>query len=252
MTRADYTVQLVSKFDESKKPVVESTNDIYGWPALTPREFAFMGMFFREVSFMKVGISYWDEIFQVGVSDVSTSDDHQSGWIDGTLSVTDAGFDLINLTINATVRAHSGSKNAVQDFPGVYMNMHWNPLRMMLGGEAKRSLDGKPLNMTTPRWSGALKLDAYVFGGTYYHGVDSRAKIMIDYSKFSSSSTLEQIYSGIGHADLGSFLVIHEYLSDGFSWQRTTSGVNATTYFDRYTSVGWSAAPKGGKTYPGF
>lgn len=152
----------------------------------------------------------------------------------------------------ATVQAHGGLHGGVQDFPKVAMKMFWNPLNMILGGEATRSLDGKPIEIFTPRWSGKLYLDAYVFGGTYYHGVDNRAKLKIDYSRFNSSKTLTA-YMPAGYEYMGSYLMIHEYLNNGLAWTRTTSsGTNASNYIDRYTSVGWSRAPQGGTNYPGL
>lgn len=45
MTRADYTLEAYSKFDPSKRVLLSSSENIYGWPALTPREFSFMSMF---------------------------------------------------------------------------------------------------------------------------------------------------------------------------------------------------------------
>ncbi len=252
MTRADYQVVVKHKdpsvTDEIVGPVV------YGWPALTPREFAFLVMLAREVSFYRVGVSFADEHREQGFGDAgnAANDVTAKGAVSGHILTRNGGLDGFSGAKADVFTSNNGSSNDgghIEDLPGVKVTLSWRPFKLGFGGPNK-NLDGHEIKVATPRWSGSTYITAYLYGGTYLHGIHPQDSFFeIKYAKWNRTRVSSTLHANAS-AVQGQGAMALEYLNDGFTWWRTTSsGSNKNTYFDRYTSVNWSFE---GRAYPGF
>lgn len=248
MTRADYTLTVKSSVaGHDDVTFTDTEHVVYGWPALTPREFGFLAMILREISFYRIKVSYYDEVEEMGLgaAGMAKQDEEHLGACGGKICKKNGGLNGVS-GASADVYTEGGPNNGISEFPGCEIVFSWKPMYIKFGGP-HICLDGKLMYIYTPKWSGSIKITADLYGGTYYHGLASRSHFDISYASFTNYADISTLMPS-NATSLGSYRMGNEYLSMGLTWDRA-KGNNPNNYYDRYTSVGWTYP---GLSYPGF
>ena len=252
MTRCDYSLEVISNVAGRPDVNYHDKNYSYGWPALTPREFVFLGEFLREVTFYRIGVSWLDEYRQAGIGDAgaAAADQFESGVVGGKLSKTNGSGGTSGASANLVTSG--GPHGGILEFPNCEMVLNWSPFNIVFGGSSQKCMDNAKFSIYTPRWQGDIFLTAYLYGGQIFHGLGSGSEIGVSYASFSGNKKLFNI---MPNADQGRYWIIHEFICMGHTWHRITysESNNANTYYDRYTSVHWNInGTIPAKNYPGF
>lgn len=243
--RCDYRIVLVSKIDPAVTAKSEKT--VSGYPRLTPREFSSLAMIIREIAFYEIPASYYDEVEEQGVSlkrdPVTVEGWNNSKKKDGSIQLVKVDVDIFSLSGTAHLRTNGSGYSY---FPGCYIKFDWPGFTIKLGGDAAKCLDNNELEIVTPLpgMNGKVKMTAYLYGGTYYHGMQSGSFITVTYPGYTDfKMELGKLPGAQNHKAL----VSNEYIES--NWGRAQYTNNPDTYWDRYTSINWSY---GNLKYPGF
>lgn len=254
MTRCDYSLEVVSAVAGKPDVNYHDKNYAYGWPALTPREFVFLGEFLREVTFYRIGVAWLDEYRAAGIGDAGSAkaDQFENGAAGGKLSKTNGDGNAFGA--KADLVTSGGPHGGILEFPNCEMSLSWTPMNIVFGGGSNKCMDNAKFSIYTPKWSGDIFLTAYLYGGTIFHGIGPNSYVGLSYAGFQGNkrltSTLPSAYSSQGE-----YYIIHEFICMGHTWHRITyeHSNNANTYYDRYTSVHWNInGTIPAKNYPGF
>lgn len=243
--RCDYRIVLVSKIDPSVTAKSEKT--VSGYPRLTPREFSSLAMIIREIAFYEIPASYYDEVEEQGTSlkrdPVTVEGWNNSKKKDGSIQLVKVDVNIFSLSGTAHLRTNGSGYSY---FPGCYIKFDWPGFTIKLGGDYSKCLDNNELEIVTPLpgMCGKVKMTAYLYGGTYYHGMQNGSFITVTYPGYTDfRMDLGKMPGAQNHKAL----VSNEYIES--NWGRAQYTNNPDTYWDRYTSINWSYS---NLRYPGF
>ena len=244
--RCDYRVVLTYKSNTAIQR--KTANPVYGYPSLTPREFASLGMILREIAFYEIPAAYYDEVEEQGTSldrDPRTEkgwNNNRGGNNNGSIELVSVSVDIFALAGTAHLRTNG---NGYSYFRDLFIKFDWTGFTIKLGGSAAQCLNNNKIDIITPieGMKGSVSMTAYLYGGTYFHGMQSGSSVSVTYP--GASNFRLELGANYGTGNYRA-LPSNEYLQEG--WGRVDYFGSASGYGDRYTSINWEFK---GRVFPG-
>lgn len=244
--RCDYRVVLTYKSDTAIQR--KTANPVYGYPSLTPREFASLGMILREIAFYEIPAAYYDEVEEQGTG-LDRDPRTEKGWNNNRGGNNDGSIELVNVSVDIFALAGTAhlrtNGNGYSYFRDLFIKFDWTGFTIKLGGSAAQCLNNNKIDIITPieGMKGSVSMTAYLYGGTYFHGMQSGSSVSVTYP--GASNFRLELGANYGTGNYRA-LPSNEYLQEG--WGRVDYFDSASGYGDRYTSINWEFK---GRVFPG-
>ncbi|MBN2652043.1 MAG: hypothetical protein JXR63_06645, partial [Spirochaetales bacterium] len=230
----DYKLYVSYNGLDNLEPV--ATESKRGYPALTPREFTYLSMFLRELAFYRAPAAYYDRIKGLGLGDAGMlgADVTANGYKSGRILVRNGGLNGVSGARADVYTEDLNGSIGYSDLPGCGVKFNWPRMDIKFGDYAELCLSNRIVNVYTPLYSGTISITAYMYAGTYYHGLQEGSRLVVNYT--GSDVEVDYRYA-------------NEYL--GGPWVRAQDpNFSPHKFFDRTTSINWTGPS--GTTYPGF
>lgn len=229
-TRCDYKLELSWKNAGAGVVDKVETEPAYGWAALTPREFSYLGFILREIACYDVGLTFHDAVYEMGIP--STNDVIGYGWADGQMKLHSMKSSLSPLGGHGKIG--TVGPRGVAHFTNCYVKIepHW---AMEVYVSSHRNINGNILVDCGERYQGEIIMkNINILVGTYYHWVHG-GQVQVSTGNYRNHSL--------------SFEMCNEYMNSKWKWARVEEYRGGRDWDGRNTSINWKC---NGKTYPGY